>query len=74
MRRSDVQPDGKRWTVFVNNRPSGTFDTIILAVGFGRDSTPSSEGYWTDTSLDGLEAESAGTWFVSGTATAASPT
>lgn len=65
-RSLDVKPDGKRWTVLVEKKPAGTFDVAILAVGFGRDSTRWSEGYWTDTSLDGLEAESAGSWFVSG--------
>lgn len=51
---------------------SKQYDVVILAVGFGRDAQKDSEGeivtdsYWTDSNLDGLEAESNKTWLVSG--------
>ncbi len=49
-----------------------SYDAIILAVGFGRDAQLDAnkarvtEGYWTDSSLDGLEVETDEMWFVSG--------
>lgn len=62
----EILPEGPRWTVRVDGTSAGTFDLVVLAVGFGRDSVDITESYWTDTSLDGLEAESGATWFLSG--------
>jgi hypothetical protein len=62
----EITPEGSKWAVSVGSNRAETFDVAVLAVGFGRDSADPTEGYWTDTNLDGLEAESAGTWFVSG--------
>ena len=53
--------------VRVEDEEPQNFDVVILAVGFGRDAHDGiTEGYWTDTRLDGLEVESGRTWFVSG--------
>ena len=43
------------------------FDVLILAVGFGRDDTPWTHGYWTDDDLGATELEQAPrTWLISG--------
>lgn len=34
------------------------FDVVIMAVGFGRDTHPHTDSYWTDARIDGLEVES----------------
>lgn len=67
----EVKARRGRWEVHTGGGQAGIFDVVVLAVGFGRDVTTTpegilTEGYWTDTSLDGLEFESEKTWFVSG--------
>ena len=59
-----VGADGPTVEVEPGSRQS--FDVVILAVGFGLDKKESTDGYWTDTRLDGLEVETDQTWLVSG--------
>jgi hypothetical protein len=42
------------------------FMVVILAAGFGRDSHSETDSYWTDSRIDGREAEEEGEWLVSG--------
>ena len=42
------------------------FDTVILAVGFGRDAQSGTDSYWTDSRIDGKEAAEEGAWLVCG--------
>lgn len=61
-----LERGGAQWAVEAENHAAECFDVVVLAVGFGRDSSEGTESYWTDTSLDDMDQESGGTWFVSG--------
>ena len=61
-----VLRQGGRWRIEWCDQPAESFDVVLLAVGFGRDASAGTQSYWTDTSLDDMDEEFGGTWFVSG--------
>lgn len=62
----DVEVDDGTLCLKFEDAGTEPFDVVILAVGFGRDSHPDTDSYWTDTRIDGLEVESGESWLVSG--------